>query len=84
MKRVMVVKGKYLVGVFMVVALTALLACAPQAGGTSSQAEGPSENAWMDVELTDVATGQKFKISDFKGKTVMLESFAVWCPTCLR
>jgi thiol-disulfide isomerase/thioredoxin len=36
----------------------------------------------MDIELTDVATGQKFKISDFKGKPVLLESFAVWCPTC--
>jgi thiol-disulfide isomerase/thioredoxin len=38
----------------------------------------------MDIELTDVATGQKFRISDFKGKTILLESFAVWCPTCLR
>ena len=37
----------------------------------------------MDTELTDVATGQKFKISDFKGKPILLESFAVWCPTCL-
>ena len=39
---------------------------------------------WMNIELTDVITGQNFKISDFQGKTVMLESFAVWCPTCLR
>ena len=38
----------------------------------------------MDIELTDVATGQKFKINDFKGKPVLMESFAVWCPTCLR
>jgi thiol-disulfide isomerase/thioredoxin len=37
----------------------------------------------MDIELTDVATGQTFKISDFKGKPILLESFAVWCPTCL-
>lgn len=37
----------------------------------------------MDVELTDVATGERFRISDFKGKTILLESFAVWCPTCL-
>lgn len=39
-------------------------------------------SAWMDIELTDVATGQKFRISDFKGKPVLIESFAVWCPTC--
>jgi cytochrome oxidase Cu insertion factor (SCO1/SenC/PrrC family) len=38
--------------------------------------------AWMDFELTDVATGGKFRISDFKGKSVLMESFAVWCPTC--
>ena len=38
----------------------------------------------MDIELTVVITGQDFKIGDFKGKTVLLESFAVWCPTCLR
>jgi thiol-disulfide isomerase/thioredoxin len=38
----------------------------------------------MDVELADVGTGEKFRISDFKGKPVLLESFAVWCPTCLK
>ncbi len=27
-------------------------------------------------------TGKNFKISDFKGKPILLESFAVWCPTC--
>lgn len=47
--------------------------------------EGPSETpAWMDFELTNVVTGETFRISDFKGKPVLLESFAVWCPTCLR
>jgi len=39
--------------------------------------------AWMEIELTDVATGETFKVSDFKGKPILLESFAVWCPTCL-
>jgi len=39
---------------------------------------------WRDGELTDVLTGQKFKVSDFKGTPILLESFAVWCPTCLQ
>lgn len=39
---------------------------------------------WRDTELTDIATGETFRISDFEGSTVMLESFAVWCPTCLK
>jgi hypothetical protein len=36
----------------------------------------------MDIELRDVATQKTFKIGDFKGKKVLLESFAVWCPKC--
>lgn len=40
--------------------------------------------AWMQIELTDVVTGETFRLSDFAGQPVLLESFAVWCPTCLR
>jgi cytochrome oxidase Cu insertion factor (SCO1/SenC/PrrC family) len=39
---------------------------------------------WLDTELKDVVTGETFKISDFKGKPILLESFAVWCPICLK
>lgn len=49
-----------------------------------SQAPQTGKPAWMDIQLKDVATGNNFKISDFKGKPVLLESFAVWCPTCLK
>lgn len=42
------------------------------------------ENSWMDYELEDVLTGEKFRISDFQGRNVLLESFAVWCPTCTK
>ncbi len=61
--------------------------------GQSQQTEKPAVEEtgekefpadWKDVELTDVATGKKFKISDFKDKPILLESFAVWCPTCLK
>lgn len=39
---------------------------------------------WKNFELTDVVTGDSFKVTDFKGKPVLMESFAVWCPTCLQ
>jgi len=39
---------------------------------------------WMKFELVDAATGETFAISDFIGKPILIESFAVWCSTCLR
>lgn len=36
----------------------------------------------LDIELKDIATSKNFRISDFSDKPVLLESFAVWCPTC--
>ena len=41
-------------------------------------------NSWMSVELTDVRTGETFRISDFIGTPVLLETFAVWCSTCKK
>ena len=55
------------------------IGCAEQIGKKE-----PAAVDWKNVELTDVATGDNFKISDFKGKPVLLESFAVWCPTCRK
>ena len=37
---------------------------------------------WMNIELRDVASGETFTIGDYAGRPVLLESFAVWCPTC--
>lgn len=48
------------------------------------ETEKISAASWIDFELKDVATGKKFKISDFNDKPILLESFAVWCPTCTQ
>jgi hypothetical protein len=40
--------------------------------------------AWYGVELTDVNSNAVFKVADFKGKVVLVETLAVWCSTCLR
>jgi thiol-disulfide isomerase/thioredoxin len=39
---------------------------------------------WREIPLRDVISGEIFQISDFEGQTVLLESFAVWCPTCTK
>ena len=44
--------------------------------------ESNSAVDWQNIELNDINSGKKFKISDFRGKKVLLESFAVWCPIC--
>lgn len=38
----------------------------------------PSSIAWLDTDLTDAATGRRFRLSDYKGKPVLLHAFAVW------
>lgn len=79
-------KGSYSLWalVIAVFAIIGLVSCTPDSAVPPSPAPAPSgAPAWMQIELTDVTTGQTFKISDFSGKPVLLESFAVWCPTCL-
>lgn len=38
---------------------------------------------WYSMELTDVNTGMVFRVADFQGKVVLVETMAVWCPKCL-
>jgi thiol-disulfide isomerase/thioredoxin len=37
---------------------------------------------WFGLEMIDVRTGEAFTINDFAGKVVLLETMAIWCPTC--
>lgn len=47
----------------------------PPAAGEPAE---PSAIAWLDTELVDVETGETFRISDFKGRPVLVKTFAVW------
>jgi cytochrome oxidase Cu insertion factor (SCO1/SenC/PrrC family) len=37
---------------------------------------------WLGTALADARTGKGFKISDFSGKVVLVETMAVWCTNC--
>ncbi len=39
---------------------------------------------WFASPLKDVRSGDSFKIDDFKGKVVLVETMAVWCTTCYQ
>lgn len=61
------------------------ISCAPRPGNQILPAgqKAPEVN-WLDIPLKDAVTQKQFKLSDFKGKVVMLETMAVWCTTCIR
>jgi thiol-disulfide isomerase/thioredoxin len=69
------------------VAATAASSADPGTAGVVATA-GPTASierpAWFDLEMTDVRTGDVFTINDFTGKVVLLETMAVWCPTCRK
>lgn len=49
----------------------------------SSGSSSISSTAWRTAALTDVRTGEEFAIADFGDRPVLVETFAVWCSTCL-
>lgn len=44
---------------------------------------GLEASDWRNVTVQDVATGENFTVSGLE-KPVLVETFAVWCPTCTR
>ena len=39
---------------------------------------------WLNATYTDVTTGEAFTFDGLRGQTVLLEPFAIWCPTCKK
>ena len=52
-------------------------------GEQSSQANQSSQNAAPDFTVTDEA-GSAVRLSDFRGKPVVLNFWASWCPPCRK
>ncbi len=54
------------------------------ADGTPAAGNGTAgDAAFTDIPLTDVRSGESFTLGQFEGP-VLVETFAVWCSTCLR
>ncbi len=58
-----------------------LMLTGPAVAPTSGAAM--EEPKWLKAPLTDVRTGTSFTMAGFKGKVVLVEMMAVWCPKCL-
>jgi hypothetical protein len=56
----------------------------PMMGEETPTPEAMMGPDWFGAELTDVNTGESFKVADFHGKVVLVETMAVWCSTCFR
>lgn len=41
-------------------------------------------HVWGSAELVNARTGETFKIGDYAGKTIYVETFATWCPNCQK
>jgi cytochrome oxidase Cu insertion factor (SCO1/SenC/PrrC family) len=37
---------------------------------------------WLSVPVVDAKTGKSFTVADLKGKVVLIEGMATWCPSC--
>ena len=56
----------------------------PSAATPEPSASPPAiDAAWAQAELTDVATGETFRIADLAGRTIIVETMAIWCVNCL-
>lgn len=66
----------------IVAALLAIGATAHAADEAAEESAAEPVVPWLGVELIDISTGDTFTLAQFAGKPILLETFAVWCPTC--
>ena len=77
---------RFLIGV---IGLLLVSACAPALPASSAPvalaSAIPTEDpapVWLSVPVVDASTGKSFTVNDLKGKVVLIEGMATWCPSC--
>ena len=50
----------------------------------SAETETPisAADTWLDIELTDAASGETFTLASLEGEVVAIEPMAIWCSNC--
>jgi cytochrome c biogenesis protein CcmG, thiol:disulfide interchange protein DsbE len=72
--------GKKLVPIFVIIAAIGVIGFLMDGLGGKVSAN-PGDEA-IEFELKDI-NGETYKLSDFKGQTVVLNFFATWCQPCI-
>jgi cytochrome oxidase Cu insertion factor (SCO1/SenC/PrrC family) len=83
-------KKQNLVQILVLLLVLVIPACSskPDSAASESITQGNDTGlseflGWVDVQLTDVQTGETFTMTDFSGKVVLIETMAMWCPNCI-
>lgn len=61
---------------------TGSASAAPSSGGGAPTPAIELTQPWATAELTDVATGESFRLADLAGQPIILETMAIWCSSC--
>ncbi|WP_174734945.1 TlpA family protein disulfide reductase [Mesobacillus harenae] len=73
--------GKKLVPIIVIIAVAGVLGFLVNGLGGKASAN-PGDRA-IEFELKDI-NGETYRLSDFKGQTVVLNYFATWCAPCIE
>jgi hypothetical protein len=58
-------------------------AATPAAQSTDAT-NSASSTEWLSADLVNAHTGQTYKLTDYKGKVLLVEAMAVWCTNCFQ
>ena len=72
----------YLVIVCLILSLTACTKSDSPKKNISSSSVAAEKKPAPDVTVVSIADGSTLKLSDLKGKVVLLNFWATWCPPC--
>lgn len=74
---------KTVAAALVLICCVVLFSCSKKKGGTGEKASSAASQGVVapDFTLKDI-NGGAVRLSDFKGKVVLLEFWATWCPPC--